>query len=132
MHRHEVDFTLAFRRLTELSDPDPGSDRPKVGDFFSFPGSFDGWLDRWRNRVAQQDTPSTEVAESMRAVNPAIIPRNHRVNAAIDDAVDDGDYQAFHTLCDVLADPFELPDDHRELLHPPEPDERVEATFCGT
>jgi uncharacterized protein YdiU (UPF0061 family) len=132
MERHETDFTLAFRRLAELADPAPDTDRPKVGDVFSFPPDFDDWLERWRDRLRERDASSSEIAEEMRSVNPVVIPRNHRVDAAIEDAVERGDYEAFHTLADVLADPFEWPDDHDELVEPPTPDEEIEATFCGT
>jgi len=132
MERQEVDFTLTFRRLTELANPDPVCDRRRIGDFFRLPDAFDVWLDRWRDRLAKCDVPSTEIAEAMRAVNPAVIPRNHHVNAAIEEAVEQGKFEAFHTLADVLVDPFEFPDGHERLVHPPSPDERIAATFCGT
>ncbi len=132
MELHEADWTLTFRRLTELANPTPGADRPRVGDFFALPDAFDDWLDRWRARLAERRAPSEEIAESMRTVNPAVIPRNHHVNAAIDDAVEQSDFQAFDTLCNLLADPYTFPADHEQLVHPPAPDERVMATFCGT
>jgi uncharacterized protein YdiU (UPF0061 family) len=132
MERHAVDFTLTFRRLTERADPDDGGDRPQVGEFFTLPGAFDDWLDRWRDRLAERDEPAGDIAASMRRVNPVVIPRNYHVNAAIDDAVERGDFQAFHTLADVLADPYEFPDGNEHLVHPPSPEERVERTFCGT
>ncbi|MFB6265129.1 MAG: YdiU family protein, partial [Bradymonadaceae bacterium] len=106
MHRREVDFTLAFRRLAELADPDPYVDGPRIGDIFELPAAFDDWLDRWRNRLTERDAPTAEIADSMRAANPAVVPRNYRVNAAIDDAVEEGDFGAFHTLLSVLADPY--------------------------
>jgi uncharacterized protein YdiU (UPF0061 family) len=68
----------------------------------------------------------------MRAVNPAYIPRNHRVEAIIRAAVDRDDYQPFHELISVLSKPF---DDQPEFAHystPPREEERVHATFCGT
>jgi len=130
MELHEIDWTLAFRRLTELADPD--TDRRGVGDFFSFPDAFDGWLERWRSRLRERNASSAEIAASMRDENPAVIPRNHHVNAAIDDAVEAGEFDEFHTLVDILTDPFEFPNAHEELAHPPSPEERVAATFCGT
>ena len=132
MQLHDVDFTLTFRRLTELADPDPYADRRTVGELFRFPDAFDDWLDCWRDRLAERDLPSDAIAEAMRTTNPVVIPRNHRVNAAIDDAVEHGDLEAFHTLVDLLADPYDFPDDHEALVHPPAPDERIAATFCGT
>lgn len=132
MEHHEVDFTLAFRRLAELADPAPDADRPEVGDSFAFPPAFDDWLHRWRTRLRDCEAPSAEIADAMREVNPAVIPRNHRVNEAIEDAVERGDYEAFHTLTEVLENPFEYPENHEELIRPPAPNEAIEATFCGT
>ena len=68
----------------------------------------------------------------MRAVNPAFIPRNHRIEAVIDAAVERDDFSAFDELMAVLARPYE---DQPELAHyedPPEPHEQVSQTFCGT
>ena len=42
----------------------------------------------------------------MTRANPAFIPRNHRIEAAIRAAEDHGDFEPFHQLVDVLADPF--------------------------
>ena len=67
----------------------------------------------------------------MNAVNPLFIPRNHRIEQAIQHAVD-GDMRVFRELQAVLAEPF---DDHPELAHyadAPQPEERVFQTFCGT
>jgi uncharacterized protein YdiU (UPF0061 family) len=68
----------------------------------------------------------------MLATNPAFIPRNHRVEAMIQAAVDDADFGPFEELLQVLSRPF---DDQPQFAHyqdPPTSDERVLATFCGT
>ena len=67
----------------------------------------------------------------MKATNPAIIPRNHQVEKAIA-AGYAGDFSVFHSLTEALADPFSdrSPDD--PLALPPQPDEVVHQTFCGT
>jgi len=132
MDEHELDFTGTFRRLTELADPDAGSDRPEVGDLFAFPDAFDDWLERWRGLLKERDESPADIAASMRSVNPAVIPRNHHVNAAIEDGVERGNYGTFHALVHVVTNPFEFPEDHEDFVHPPAPEERVDATFCGT
>ena len=43
----------------------------------------------------------------MRRVNPAFIPRNHRVEEALSAAVEDGDYAPFETLLNILSRPFD-------------------------
>ncbi len=68
----------------------------------------------------------------MRAVNPAFIPRNHLVEAALRAAVERSDFQPFEDLLAVLSRPFE---DQPGLAHyamPPRDEERVLQTFCGT
>jgi len=68
----------------------------------------------------------------MRAVNPVYIPRNHQIEAAIRAAEDEGDFSVFHELHEVLQQPFtEQPGKARYQL-PPEPEEEVKQTFCGT
>ncbi len=64
----------------------------------------------------------------MRAVNPLFIPRNHRIEAAIQEA-EAGRFERFHEMVDVLAYPYE---DIAAYAKPPEPHEEVLQTFCGT
>jgi uncharacterized protein YdiU (UPF0061 family) len=68
----------------------------------------------------------------MRAVNPAFIPRNHRVEAVIAAAVTHDDYTPFEELLMVLAKPFEDQPAFVDYANPPQPHERVCQTFCGT
>ncbi|MFQ6552061.1 protein adenylyltransferase SelO [Aestuariibius insulae] len=84
------------------------------------------WQAEWQERLAEEPDPESV----MRSANPAIIPRNHRVEAMIQAAVA-GDYGPFHALNAALKTPFADPED-TTLTAPPEPEERVQATFCGT
>jgi len=68
----------------------------------------------------------------MRAVNPAFIPRNHRVEALIQAAVEDGNFAPFEELLSVLAKPTEDQPRFAHYMQPPQPHERVRQTFCGT
>jgi uncharacterized protein YdiU (UPF0061 family) len=68
----------------------------------------------------------------MRAVNPAFIPRNHRIEAVIEAAVTRDDFAPFEELLAVLSKPYE---DHPALsgyAEAPQPHQRVFQTFCGT
>ena len=86
----------------------------------------------WRARLAAEggDPPARQAA--MRAVNPAYIPRNHRVEEAITAAVDDEDFVPFERLVEVLAHPFDDQPGTERYATPPRPDEIVRQTFCGT
>ena len=77
-------------------------------------------------------TKVADPARLMRASNPAFIPRNHLVEAAIRAAEDRDDFRPFEALMAVLARPFEDQPDHADYASPPRPEERVLATFCGT
>jgi len=65
-------------------------------------------------------------------VNPAFIPRNHRVEAALEAASVHGDFEPFHRLLGLLAHPFDDQAGYGEFEQPPSPGERVRQTFCGT
>ena len=68
----------------------------------------------------------------MYAVNPAYIARNHLVEEAIDAAVNQQDFEPFHTLVDILAQPFEFNDAQARYAIPPQPEQVVKQTFYGT
>jgi uncharacterized protein YdiU (UPF0061 family) len=69
----------------------------------------------------------------MRQVNPAYIPRNHRVEAALAAASEAGDLGPFERLLAVVTHPFdEQP--HLEEFAVPAPPEVTACyqTYCGT
>jgi uncharacterized protein YdiU (UPF0061 family) len=120
LHEHAADYTNTFRLLcsvVEGSDPPPG---------------YETWATRWLTRLQQEHSSRHEAATLMRANNPAVIPRNHRVEAALNAAVQHGDLAPLETLLTVLSSPFELKPEYNEYSNPPAPHERVHQTFCGT
>ncbi len=131
MQVEKTDFTLTFRRLSDLADPEKASGGG-VGSVFEFPETFAPWLDRWRKRLASESSGGSEQQKGMYAVNPAYIARNHLVEEAIDAAVNLQDFEPFHTLVDVLAQPFEFNDAQARYAIPPRPEQVVKQTFCGT
>lgn len=112
MARSGADFTNAFRALARSEAPD-------------------GWAAKWEERLARDGRPREEQIETMRKANPAVIPRNHRIEKAIQDAVS-GNLETFRDLNRVLSTPYELEDADAAFADPPAPDERVLRTFCGT
>ena len=81
--------------------------------------------------MAAEDSDDEARREAMRAVNPAYIPRNHRVQQAIDAAYG-GDLQPVEDLLAVLAEPYADHPERAHLARPPKPEEVVQRTFCGT
>ena len=130
MASNDVDYTVFFRRLC-ASAADPSADRETAASFAD-PGAFHDWAESWRRRLSQEDATPEERARSMRGVNPAFIPRNHRIEEAIVAAVAEKNYEPFETLVRVLGRPYDEQPDFAYLSEPPRPEERVRATFCGT
>jgi uncharacterized protein YdiU (UPF0061 family) len=82
--------------------------------------------------LARESTPPAARVEAMRQVNPAYIPRNHRVEQMIVAAVERGDFAPFEELLAVLSRPYQEQPAFAAYADPPQPNERVLQTFCGT
>jgi serine/tyrosine/threonine adenylyltransferase len=130
MTRNQADFTNTFRRLGDAA-LGAGNDEPVRGLFID-PTVFDEWAARWRRRTASEPQTPAERQAAMHRVNPAFIPRNHRVEAVIQAAMNNDDYAPFEELLTVLSKPFEDQPGFAAYAEPPEPDQRVTQTFCGT
>jgi uncharacterized protein YdiU (UPF0061 family) len=129
MTANQADFTLTFRRLADAA---LGADHDEpVRGLFIDPTAFDAWAVNWRLRLAQEPQAAEARRDAMKAVNPAFIPRNHRVEAVIQAALRD-DYAPFESLLGVLAKPYEDQPEMVDFANPPEADQRVLRTFCGT
>ena len=115
MQTDGADFTNTFRAL--------GTDQAR--DQFTNRDAFDIWAESWRARI--EDEPDPQAV--MQSANPAVIPRNHRIEQMIEAAVA-GDMAPFERLMKALSSPFE--ETNPELQRPPTEDEIVPATFCGT
>lgn len=130
MSANGADFTLTFRRLSDaVTGSEQGSD---VRCLFAQPSAFDEWAARWRQRLNQEPTDETARRAAMRAINPAYIPRNHRVEAVIRAAVHEDDFGPFEEMLTVLSQPFEDQPAFARYAEPPQDEERVCQTFCGT
>ena len=130
MAENQADFTLVFRRLSEAA-ADPERD-DAVRSSFADPSAYDVWAARWRRRLGDEPEGGAARGAAMRAVNPMYIPRNHRVEAVIAAATERGDFAPFEELLAVLSSPYEDQPAFAHYAQPPEPDERVTETFCGT
>jgi uncharacterized protein YdiU (UPF0061 family) len=129
MHENQADFTLTFRRLCDAaanSDADTA-----LESLFAEPAALRAWLPRWRSRLEQEPSAADTRAAEMRLVNPAFIPRNHRAEEAIQAAIDD-DFGPFEKLVTVLSRPYEEQPESAEYAQPPQENQRVLQTFCGT
>ncbi|MGH8290586.1 MAG: protein adenylyltransferase SelO [Steroidobacteraceae bacterium] len=129
MERSHADFTLTFRTLALAAES--SAREPELRALLGDDADSDSWLRQWRTFMARDPEPLGERIAGMRASNPAFIPRNHRVHAALE-AAEAGDYGPFHALLEVLRHPFETQPERNAYAQPPRPEERVRQTFCGT
>ncbi|CDZ53079.1 protein adenylyltransferase SelO [Neorhizobium galegae] len=127
MHEGQADFTLAFRRLSDAAE----GEEEAFLQCFADPDKARAWLADWRERLTTEARPVGELADALRSVNPAVIPRNHKVQEALS-AASYGDYSFFERLLEALEKPFEERPESLRYMQPPKPEERVTQTFCGT
>ncbi|EED35437.1 conserved hypothetical protein [Luminiphilus syltensis NOR5-1B] len=129
LQQDQLDFTLSFRWLTEVAAG--ALDDSLIPEVFVPTAGLNGWLGLWRRRfVANTGGRSTHI-EAMQSSNPVTIPRNHLVAGAIA-AAENGDDTALLDLEARWKQPFAWRDADLEYIRPPEPEEQVLRTFCGT
>ena len=131
MAEHKLDFTLTFRRLADLAD-EANVESGGIGDLFEIPDALRPWLARWQARLVEDTTEPGDRQAGMYAANPVFIARNHLVEEAIAAATRNGDFAPFHQLVDVLAQPHQYRDALARYATPPQPEQVVRQTFCGT
>ncbi|MCJ2036218.1 protein adenylyltransferase SelO [Methylobacterium sp. J-068] len=130
MGANRADFTLTFRRLGDAALSAEGD--AAVAALFDDPAAYGAWATRWRARLAAEPVDSAIRRAAMNRVNPAFIPRNHRIEAVIEAAIARDDFAPFHDLVTVLANPYDDQPAFAAYAEPPQAHERVLRTFCGT
>jgi uncharacterized protein YdiU (UPF0061 family) len=130
MQRNQADFTLTFRALADAAEGAQGLAATR--SLFANPHDFDEWASRWQLRLARETVQPQARAAAMRQVNPLFIPRNHRIEQVINAAVERDDFGPFAELSSVLAEPYRTLPGFESYADPPQPNERVLQTFCGT
>jgi len=127
MEGQQVDFTQFFRSLAQavLGDPKPAL------QLFADRTKFTDWLEQWQARAQGEALSPAERVQAMNRVNPIYIPRNHKVEEALQSAVA-GDLTKFEQLLTVLAKPFEERAGLEEYANPAPPEFGAYTTFCGT
>jgi uncharacterized protein YdiU (UPF0061 family) len=127
---NRADFTLTFRQLCDAVTGPEGDDGVRV--LFQNPAAYDAWALEWRRRLEHESIDGQARAAAMRKVNPAFIPRNHMVDAALDAAARLDDFQPFEELLEVVSQPYSDRPGFERYAMPARPEERVLQTFCGT
>ena len=122
MQTHSADYTNTFIALTFNVENSSLHGLPE----------FSNWLEKWQARLGRQQQSKEECQHLMANHNPAVIPRNHRVEEALEAAVNQGDYGVMERLLNVLASPYAHSSEQTEYAKlPPEKNEGYK-TYCGT
>ncbi|WP_153126652.1 protein adenylyltransferase SelO [Peribacillus tepidiphilus] len=123
MLKYRADYTNTFRALTY----------EKLEDTVLFGTTeFTQWHEQWQARLSRQKESKASSSQLMRNSNPSVIPRNHRVEEALEAAVEKGDYSVMEKLLDVLSKPYAHTPEQAEYCTLPPPSDRPYRTFCGT
>jgi uncharacterized protein YdiU (UPF0061 family) len=134
MQKYKADFTLTFRYLSKIVDEN--------NDLSIFLKLFDEeantsseinlWLSKWRLRLKRLNLDSTQIEKKMNLVNPAFIPRNHKIEEMIEKAHLNNDYSLMNDFLEIMENPFQEQDLFREYFFAPENKVLDYVTFCGT
>jgi serine/tyrosine/threonine adenylyltransferase len=118
-----ADFTNTFATLSDgMSVPDEWLRDP----------AFQSWHLTWQERLKRGSIGLEAAFSLMRSSNPAVIPRNHKVEEALDAAVDHGDLLPFRTMLEILTNPYQHSQAASDFRHPAPDGGAGYQTFCGT
>ena len=122
MQKYNADYTNTFIALTTN----------KIGTDEMFNSKeFNKWYKLWQDRLKRQENSNDEVYDLMRKSNPAVIPRNHRVEESLE-AAEKGDFSIIQNLLDVLKNPYEYSNKQEKYSTLPKYKNSCYKTFCGT
>jgi uncharacterized protein YdiU (UPF0061 family) len=123
MQKYRADYTNTFRALT----------LEKLEETALFGAAeFTKWQELWQARLSRQQQSKEVSIQLMRNSNPAIIPRNHRVEEALQAAVQQEDYSVMERLLKALSNPYAYSPEQDEYSALPKESARPYRTFCGT
>ena len=122
MQKYKEDYTNTFIALTF-------NDLPQKGMFIS--EEFINWKKKWEETLTLQNKSKDEVFDLMKNSNPAVIPRNHRVEEALS-AANNRDFSVMNNLLKALSNPFEHSEFQKEYAKLPSTPQCNYRTYCGT
>ena len=130
MEKDKSDFTLTFRYLSNLVEEENNNSLFKQQ--FLSKNEIDSWLVKWKECLKKEGNSEKEIKKLMLKVNPAFIPRNHQVEKAIYEVINNYDYSYVNRLIELLNKPYNYQPDNLEYMNPPDNYDQNYQTFCGT
>lgn len=123
MAQYGADYTNTFRLLTlgKIEETDLyGKD------------NFKQWYEKWQKRLEEQDVSKDFIQQLMQKSNPVVIPRNHRVEEALEAAVEREDYKVLENLLQIIKNPYDYSSNYIDYISEPADNSKPYKTFCGT
>lgn len=125
MQKYNADYTNTFYELSKDNEQMQDSDMYKSDEFIK-------WYETWQSRLDRQEESRVMSKELMQKSNPVVIPRNHRVEEALEAAVNNDDYSIMNNLLETLSQPYNYKNVNLEYLKVPQNTNTPYRTFCGT
>ena len=123
MHQNKADYTNTFCFLM--------NENIQEDKIYENQG-FISWKQQWQRRLKLHNNSPEESLKLMGSANPLVIPRNHKVEEALDAAATDNDLIQIHNLLNVLKNPYKNNSEITNYQSPPPPTNEKYKTFCGT
>jgi len=122
MHQNKADYTNTFCYLM--------NEKIKEDKIYSNQG-FISWKQQWQERLKLHNNSPEKSLKLMHSANPLVIPRNHKVEEALEAANND-DLNPMNNLLKILEKPYESQKGISDYQSPAQPSNEKYQTFCGT
>ena len=129
MQLNKADFTLTFQFISDQLESEKLNYQLSL---FKDEKEISQWIKRWKELLIKQGKDLNKTKEILKSINPIVIPRNHLIERAIKQGVENEDFSLMDDLMKVFKRPFDKTKEHIKYMSPPEDSEKVNQTFCGT
>jgi uncharacterized protein YdiU (UPF0061 family) len=119
----KIDYTNAFVKLQE-QDWNWFNEQSQ--------NTFSSWLNQYQQRMLENEVTTERAQEIMRQSNPLYIPRNHKVEEALNQAWQNNDLSAIKVILSVFKNPYQKHEKGEAFTNYPQDFDKSYQTFCGT
>ena len=122
MHKNKADYTNTFCFLMNQN--------LKENKIYN-DESFIDWKKQWQERLKKNNNTAEESLKFMRSNNPLVIPRNHKVEEALE-AANNNNLDPLKNLLTILEKPYVDKKEISLYQSSAPPSDKTYKTFCGT